>query len=621
MSAFPLADVGLWLPRPKEVSYLVPSQLDNGAFAFQVIARLKPGVTLEQAQQNLDVIAAGYRAENPMNVDAKSVVEMQPMLDDLVGQQRKTYTLLFAAVACVLLIACANVANLLLARFSGRRKEIALRFALGASRAHVIRQLLIESLGVSLLGGAIGLVFAQWSLAGLVAIGGDLIPRATEIAIDPRALAFTVFIAIATGVGMGLLPALHASGVDVNDALKDSTRGSTTGAHGRLRGGLLVGEISLSLVLLIAAGLLLTSFARLQKVSAGFDPARIFVGGVAIPATKYPTREQLVSFYNQLYARLGTLPGVSAVSMSDRVPLTGNNTPAPMAVAGRPLQPMGERPTANRHLITPGFFATFGIPMLRGRDFNERDTPASPHVAIVNEAFVKQYFPGEDPMGRTIITGMGQAPSEIVGVVADIRATDLNTPPQPDYYLPALQRPEQFTAILVRTQGDPSAAAGSVRAILREVDPDIPLLDPQPLASLVAQTVADRRLAMALLGGFAGLALVLASIGVYSVMACVVSQRTAEIGIRMALGATPGSVLGMVLKQGLRLALLGVAIGVGAALGVTRLMQQALFEVKAHDPLIYGALALLILAVACLACWIPARRATRIDPIAALRAE
>jgi hypothetical protein len=220
----------------------------------------------------------------------------------------------------------------------------------------------------------------------------------------------------------------------VNDALKDSTRGSTTGAHGRLRGGLLVGESSLSLVLLIAAGLLLTSFARLQKVSAGFDPARIFVGGVAIPATKYPTREQLVSFYNQLYARLGTLPGVSAVSMSDRVPLTGNNTPAPMAVAGRPLQPMGERPTANRHLITPGFFATFGIPMLRGRDFNERDTPASPHVAIVNEAFVKQYFPGEDPMGRTIITGMGQAPSEIVGVVADIRATDLNTPPQPDYY-------------------------------------------------------------------------------------------------------------------------------------------------------------------------------------------
>ncbi len=621
LSAFPLNQIHLWLPRPIGVGYLVPAQIDNGAFAFQVIARLKPGVSLDQARRNVEVLAAAYRQASPRNVDANSRAEVFPLLDDIVGQHRRTYGLLFAAVGCVLLIACANVANLLLARFAGRRKEIALRFALGARRSHVVRQLLVESLVVACAGGALGLLLAGWGVSAILAVGGDLIPRAFEIAVEPRALLFALLVALATGLGMGLLPALQASTSDVNDALKDSSRGSSGGSAGRLRGALLVGEIALSLVLLISAGLLLTSFSRLQRVSAGFSPGGVLVAGLNLPFSKYVPRQTLEPFYRQLHEKLSVLPGVRSAAVTDRVPLTGNATPAPVAVSGRPIPPMSQRATANRHLVSSGFFATLGIPFKAGRDFDERDNPQSPHVVIINETFARKHFQGENPLGRTLITGMSQMPSEVVGVVADIRATNLHTPPQPDYYLPALQRPENFTSILLRTEADPAAFVSTLRAALKEIDPDLPLLDPQPLPHLVARTFADRRLAMLLLGGFAGLALLLAGVGVYSVIAYVVGQRAAEIGIRMALGASPRDVLGLVLGQGLRLALLGIVIGVGAALALTRLMQNVLFEVEAHDPLIHGGLALFILLVAAFACWLPARRATRIDPLLALRSE
>ncbi len=620
LSAFPLNQVEVWVPRPAEVPYLHPSQLNGGGYFFQAIARLKPGVTLEQAQENMNVVAAAYLAANPKLTDAPSQIELVPLLEDAVGQQRQTYLLIFAAVGCVLLIACANVANLLLARFSGRRKEIALRFALGARRMQVVRQLVLEGLLVALAGGALGVLFAQWSIAGLLTLGDNLIPRAAEIAVDPTALGFTLLLALVTGLVMGLIPAAQAAANDVGDALKESSRGSS-GAHHRMRSGLLVAEISLSLVLLIAAGLLLTSFARLQRVSPGFNPQGIFVGFLNLTSAKYRQPEALVNFYRAAYERLNAIPGVKVGALGDRVPLTGNNTPAPVAVGGRALPPMSERATANRHLVTPGYFATLGVPFVAGRDFNERDTPATPHVVIINQAFAQQHFPGEDPIGRTLVTGMGGLPSEIVGIVRDIRANNLQTPPVPDYYLPALQRPEQFTAVLLRAEGNPAGLTAAVRTALREIDPDLPLQNPQTLPGLIEQNVADRRLVMFLLGGFAVLALVLASIGVYSVMAYVVSQRTQEIGIRMALGASPGTVMQMVLGQGLRLAALGVAIGIAAALAVTRLLQQALYGVQAHDPLIYGAVAALILAVAVVACVIPARRATRVDPLVALRAD
>ncbi|MBA3848690.1 MAG: hypothetical protein C0502_01685 [Opitutus sp.] len=620
MSEFPLNQVDVWLPRPKEVPYFVPAQLDNGVFGFNVFARLKPGVSLRQARSTVDAIAAAYRTDFPKHIDAPSKAEVLPLLEDLVGDQRKTYALLFAAIGCVLLIACANVANLLLARFLGRRKEIAVRFALGARRGDVIRQLLVESVLVALAGGLVGVLLAQWSLGALLALGEGLIPRALDIRLDPSALGFALLTALGTGLAMGTLPAFHATGVDVNDALKDATRGSSQ-ANSRLRSSLLVTEIALSLVLLVVAGLLLTSFARLQRVSPGFAPDHLFTATLALPFQKYPDGPRLAAFYRQLHDKLATLPGAKSATIGDRLPLTGNTSPAPIAVSGRPLPPLSERPSANRAIVAPRYFTTLGVPFRAGRDFNERDHATSPQVVIINETLAKRHFPNEDPIGRTLITGMGQRPAEIIGVVADIRSTSLHTPPQPDYFLPALQRPENFTNIVVRTEGDPAAFAATLRAALRGLDPDLPLLDPRPLEDRITQTVADRKLAMFLLAGFAVLALVLACIGVYSVMAYLVTQRTAEIGIRMALGASPESVLSMVLGHGLRLALIGVALGLGVALGVTRLMQQALFEVQPHDPLIYGSVAVALLAVAALACWLPARRATQVDPLVALRAE
>jgi predicted permease len=618
-SAFPLNQLQIWVPRPAEVPYLVPSQLDNGGYFFQAVGRLRPGVSLEQAREAMNVIAAGYRAAHPANVDAPSRIEIVPLLEDAVGAQRQSYLLLFGAVGCVLLIACANIANLLLARFAARRREIAARFALGARRVAVVRQLLTESLLVAVLGGVVGLLLAQWALRALVTFGADLIPRALEIRIDPLALGFSLIVTILTGLAIGLLPALQATGVNVLEALKEAGRGSV-GSGNRLRAGLLVAEVSLSLVLLIAAGLLLTSFARLQRVEPGFEPAGVFTAQLVLPPQRYP-REKLVAFYEQLYRRLATLPGSTSAALTDRVPLTGGQTPAPVAVMGRPLPPMSERPHANRHLVSPGYFGMLRIPIRAGRDFDERDNARVPHVVIVNEAFARRHFPGENPIGRTLITGMGELPSEIVGVVADVRSTGLNTPPEPDYFLPALQRPETFTNILVRTNISPAAMTPVVRDALRAVDADLPLLQPQALTTGIAQTVANRKVALVLLAGFAALALVLASLGVYSVMAHLVAFRTSEIGLRMALGASPATVMRMVLGHGRRLTLIGIALGIGGALAVSRLMQQALFEVDPADPLVYLAVSVTLLIVAECASWFPARRATRIDPLIALRTE
>ena len=618
-SAFPLNPFQIWVPRPVEVPFIAPSQLDNGGYFFQAIARLQPGVSLPQAREAMNVIAAGYRASNPANVDAPSQIEIVPLLDDAVGDQRQSYLLLFGAVGCVLLIACANIANLLLARFAGRRREIAARFALGASRADVVRQLVTESMLVAVLGGVTGVLLAQWALQALVAFGAELIPRVLEIGIDPLALGFALVVTLVTGLAIGLLPAWQAAGVNVQEALKESGRGSI-GTGQRLRASLLVAEVSLSLVLLIAAGLLLTSFARLQRVSPGFEPDGVFTAQLVLPPARY-SPEKLVTFYERLYQRLAEMPGTTSAALTDRVPLTGGQSPAPVAVVGRPVPPMSEQPQANRHLVSPRYFGTLGIPIRAGRDFDERDSARVPHVVIVNETFARRHFPGEDPVGRTLITGMGQRASQIVGVVADIRSTTLNTPPEADYFLPALQRPENFTTILVRTTTSAAAMTLVVREVLRSVDPELPLLQPQMLATRIAQTVANRKLALVLLAGFAVLALVLASLGVYSVMAHLVAFRTSEIGLRMALGASPASVMRMVLGHGRRLTLLGIALGIVGALGVSRLMQQVLFEVDPADPLIYVALSVTLLIVAECASWFPARRATRIDPVIALRTE
>ena len=616
-STFPLDQFQIWIPRPAEVSFLAPSQLNGGGYFFQAIGRLAPGVSIAPAREALNVVAASYRAANPANVDAPSTIEVVPILEDAVGAQRQSYLMLFGAVGCVLLIACANIANLLLARFAGRRKEIAARLALGASRADVLRQLVTESMVLALLGGGVGLLLAWWALRAVVALGADLIPRAVEIGFDPMALAFSLVVTLVTGLTIGVLPALQAARVNVNAALNESSRGSTGGGQ-RLRAGLLVAEVSLSLVLLIAAGLFLTSFARLQRVEPGFEREGVFTAQLVLPPID---REKLVAFYEQFYSRLTTLPGSASAAFTDNVPLTGGQAPAPVAVMGRPVPPLSERAQANRHLISPKYFSTLRIPIRAGRDFDERDNARVPHVVIVNETFAKRHFPGEDPIGRTLITGMAQLPSRIVGVVADVRSAGLNTPPNPDYFLPALQRPEPFTNILIRTNVSPAAMAPAVREALRSVAPDVPLLEPQALSTRIAQTIADRKLALVLLGAFAALALVLASLGVYSVMAHLVAVRTNEIGIRMALGASPRMVLRMVLGHGRRLTLLGIALGIAGAFVVSRLIQQALFEVNPADPRVYLAVSAMLLLVAEFASWLPAWRATRIDPLIAMRNE
>jgi predicted permease len=618
-TAFPLNQIQIWVPRPAELPFLVPAQLNNGGYFFQAIARLRPDVSLQQARDAMNVIAAGYREAHPSNIDAQSQIELVPLLDDAVGDERQSYLLLFGAVGCVLLIACANIANLLLARFAGRRREIAARFALGAERRDVVRQLVTESMVVAGLGGVLGVVLAQWTLRSLVTFGADLIPRALEIAIDPLALGFALVVTLVTGLAIGLLPALQAARVNVQEALKDASRGSTGGGR-RLRAGLLVAEVSLSLVLLIAAGLLVTSFARLQAVQPGFQPDGVFTAQLALPPQRY-AGEALVTFYQRFFERLAALPAGSVAALTDRVPLTGGQTPAPVAVVGRPLPPMSERAQANRHLVSPRYFETLRIPLRAGRDFDERDSALMPHVAIINETFAQRHFPGETPLGRTLVTGMGQRQAQIVGVVADVRSTGLNTPPEADYFLPALQRPETFTNVVVRSTLAPAAMAPLVRDALRAVDPDLPLLQPDALSARIADTVANRKLALVLLASLAGLALVLACLGVYSVMAHLVAFRTSEIGIRMALGASPAAVMRLVLGHGRKLTLLGIGLGIAGSLAVSRLMQQTLFEVDAADPAIYIGLSVLLLLVAESASWFPARRATRIDPVIALRGD
>jgi putative ABC transport system permease protein len=615
-TAFPLNQQQIWLPRPAEVPYL--EALQGGGYWFQAIARLKPGVSLEQAREEMNVIAAGYRAAHPGNVDAPSTIELVPLLDDAVGAQRESYLLIFGAVACVLLIACANIANLLLARFAGRRREIAARFALGASRVEVVRQLVSESMLLAVCGGALGLLLAEGALRALVAFGAHLIPRVAEISIDPVALGFTLAATLVTGLLIGLLPALQASGVNVLDALKAAGPGSV-GSGRHLRAGLLVVEVSLSLVLLIAAGLLLTSFARLQRVDPGFDPEGVFAAGIALPRHYSPA--QTLEFYEQFSQRLATLPGASSAALSDRVPLTGGQTPTVVAVADRPLPPLSERATATRHVVSPRYFSTLGIPLRAGRDFDERDDPRVPHVVIINETFARRHFPGENPIGRTLITGMVQRPSHVVGVVADIRGEQLNTPPEPEYFMPVLQRLGGVTNVLVRSRLAPAAVAPLVREALRTIDPDLPLLQPGALTARIAQTVANRKLALMLLSAFAALALVLAALGVYSVMAYLVAFRTSEIGLRMALGASPNAAMQMVLGHGRRLTLVGIVFGIAGALAVSRLIQQALFEVDPVEPLVYIALSITLLLVAEAASFFPARRATRIDPVIALRTE
>jgi predicted permease len=622
-SRFPMNQVAVWTPRPQEVSYLVRQQIDGGGFFFNVVARLKPGTTLAQAQAQVSTIAQAYSLSHPTNADTKASADVSLLLDALVGDQTATYLVLFAAVACLLLIASANVANLSLARYAARRKQIALRYALGAGRRHVMSEMVAEHVVLSLVGGALGVALAQLTLGVVKQWAGNRIPRVEEVALDPAVLLFSLGVSLVVGLLLGLLPAWQVAKPDLVDALKDSSRGTSGGrGQSRTRTALMVGEVAVSFVLLAVAGLLVASFMRLQGVDPRFSPSGILIAGVQPPAGRYPDRsEALVQFYARLLERAREIPGVSGAAIADTPPLTGGGV-APFAVVGQPRPPIGQQPAAQRHIVSEGFFDLIGVKLTRGRDFNASDTREAPHAIIVNETLVRQAFPDRDPIGQRLVTGMLQLEGEIVGVVSDTRSVDLATPPTAEMFYPVLQRPENFSNVLVKTRGgDPLALLASLRAALRQVDATVPLTNPTSYEALVAQNTAVRRMIMSLLAAFAGVAMALAMFGVYSVTAYAVGQRTGEIGVRMAMGALPAQVQRMVITQGLRLTAVGVAIGIVAALLVTRLMQSLLFETPPASPLIYLSISALLTAVATLACWIPARRAASVDPLIALRSQ
>ncbi len=611
-----------WMPLAGSVS--ASDLTGRGSVFLPIAARLKPGVAIEQAEAEANTIARRLAMQYPATNSGQGYA-LKPLHENLVGDLRPALLVLLAAVGCVLLIACANVANLLLARATSRQKEISIRTALGASRWRIVRQLLTESLLLALMGGALGLLIAMWGIDLLLAATPADLPRLNEIALDGRAIGFTVVMTLLTGVIFGLAPALQASKADLNDALKEGGRGSSEGgSRNKLRSALVVAEIAMSLVLLVGAGLLTQSFLRLLNVTPGFNPERVMTLDLAMGRRKYPDSQQQITFLQNLLQRASTLPGVEAVGVVNPLPLNGNFDAYNFSFPGRAPAAPGEEPAADRRVISPDYFRAMSIPLQKGRQFSERDVRDAPAVVVINETFARRHFADTDPLGQQIVfTDAPNAPArEVVGVVADVRHAGLDAPAGPEYYVPYEQTPATRVTLVARTaSNDPASIMPALRGLIREFDKDLPLWNVRTMNSLLSESVARHRFNMTLLGIFALVALLLASLGIYGVMSYSVTQRTHEIGIRMALGAQGRDILKLVVGQGMILTLAGVLTGVVAAFAVTRAMSSLLFGVSAADPLIFSAVALLLTLVALLACYLPARRASRVDPMEALRYE
>ncbi len=604
----------LWTPWVMSANYRKRRDLGQ----LRVIARLKPGVTAAQAQAELSAISA--RQPQP-ETGVKPGAQVIPLRDNLVGDVRQALLALLGAVGFVLLIACANVANLLLTRSAARRQEIAIRAALGAGRWRVIRQLLAESLVLALSGGALGLLLASWSTDALVALSPENLPRAEEIGMDWRVLGFTSALSLLTGLVFGLAPAWQSSRLDLHTELKESGRGST-GGRGRLSDLLVVSELALALVLLAGAGLLINSFWRLSRVDAGFEAAHALTMQISLPGARYPESAQQIAFFDQVIARVGALPGVQAVGVASAIPLTGWQNTTPFLAEGR--QEMSQQEELDT--VSPDYFRAMGIPLEAGRTFTEQDQRDAPRVVIVSQGLARRYWPDENPIGKRLrFPGPPNEPwRTIVGIVGDIKQASLAGEATREYYLPHLQDNWGFTSsmtLVVRTTVEPSGLIGAVHEQVRAVDKDLPIYNVKTMEQMRAQSAAAHRFQALLLGSFAAIALSLAAVGIYGVMAYAVAHRTRELGLRLALGAQAGDVLKLILARGLKLILFGVAIGLLAALALTRWMETLLFGVRPTDPLTFGTIALVLIVVALLACWIPARRATKVDPLIALRYE
>ena len=597
----------------------------RGPYYLYGIGRLKSGVQLQQAQSELNSIGLRMRQDNPLT-NAETTLAARSLKEVMVGDVRRMLFVLLGGVAFVLLIASVNVANLSLSRAAARGSEMAIRSALGAGHGRIIRQLLTESMLLAVVGAALGLLLAWYGIDLLLAIGSDNLPRLHEVKIDTRVLGFTTLISLLSGLLFGLVPAWRASRASVNQSLKE---GRQIGPEGkgwlRTRNILVVAEVALSLVLLAGAGLMLNSFVRLQRVSPGFAPQNILTTEISLPGARYEEPHQVNGFYQQLIDRLSNLPGVNAAGIGMSLPPNLLSISDTFTIEGAPVTPGKSEPAAPLVVVSPGYFKTLGVPVLQGRNFNENDRAEAPPVVIINETLARRYFPNQSPIGRRLKTGGPERPNnawmEIVGVVGDVHYGGLDVEPEPAYYEHYLQTPWSGTYLVVRSNSDPRQLAGAIRNTVWSLDKDLPVANIRTMEELLSESVARprfRTFAFLILGS---LALVLAVTGIYGVMSYMVTQRTREIGIRVALGAQRGNVLSLVIRQGMSLAVIGVVIGLGAALMLVRLMTSLLFGVSATDPATFAAITFLLLAVALVACWLPARRATKVDPLVALRYE
>lgn len=618
---FPEPDI--WMPRVSDPSFLRPEQVRSGAGYLGVIARLRSGEALAAAKAEFDTIDGRYRSQFNGFVDAEKFgISGVPLEESLVGPLRPGFAVLLAAVGFILLIACANVANLLLARATSREREMALRKALGASGGRLVRQLLSESILLSLIGGILGMTLAASMVPVLRAFSPGSVPRLAETRLDFSVVIFSVLLSLITGILFGLVPALQASAGNLHQTLKEGSRGSSDGGHrGRLRGVLVIAEIGVALILMTGAGLLMQSFSRLMNVNPGFSSSQLMTFPLNLPPNHYAQPEIQTQFYRQVMERVKTIPGVDAAGYTSYLPLSGGSRFVYFCPEGTVCQGIGKDPLIAMRQVSSGYFDTVRTPLFQGRVFTVRDTASSPPVVIVNQTVADRYWPGQNPIGRHLANSRDMIQREVVGVVADVKFNALNVASTEEMYVPLEQIPWPATTLIVHSASNPEALVSAVRAKISEVDPTLPVSNVASMESVVASSVAQPRILSEFVGVFAGFALLLAAIGIYGVMAYSVAARTQEMGIRMSLGAEQRDILKLVVKQGMRLALIGVAIGVVASLALTRLISTLLFGVSASDPLAFSIAAAVLVATALVACYLPARRATRVDPIIVLRYE
>jgi putative ABC transport system permease protein len=599
----------------------------RSSYSLRTIARLRPGITAAAAENEMRAIGVRLEQQYP-DEGFRLGARLIPLQEEVTWGSRTPLLVLLGAVGFVLLIACANVANLTLVRAASRHREMAIRAALGAGRRRVVRQLLTESLLLSLLGGTLGLLLAWWGVHFLLASSPLNVPGLTDAGLDTRVLTFTAVISILTGVIFGLAPALQASRADLQDALKEGSRNAAGGAvRNRVRAALVVVEVALSLVLLVGAGLLGKSFLLLSEVRPGFEPQHVLSTDLSLARSKYPRAEQQQAAFAEIVNRAAAIPGVEAAAVIYPLPLSGNSNANTFLIAGRPALRPEDKPISNHRTISPDYFHALSIPVSRGRSFDARDNQNAPPVIIVNETFARRFFPGAEALGQRIIIegesgdNVAPPPREIVGVVGDVRHDGLDTDAGPEYYVPYTQTAEPGMSLVVRSSADNPGLAGNVREAIKQVDKEQYVSAIQPMTKLVAESISRRRFNTMLTGLFAVVALLLASVGIFGVLNYTVAQRTQEIGLRVALGAQTRDVLRLILGQGVRLIMFGVVLGLVASLALTRVLAGMLFGVTPTDPLTFVAVSVLLASVALLACYIPARRATKVDPLVALRYE